>query len=459
MGVRSHTVNIRLKLKWAAFRRRLNAEQAFRRRIAAYSYEAVLVSVLVHLLLAIFAGSSVLWDIIGKESVVFRGEKIERPVLEERIASLPVKLQELQRAKKPPKLVSRVESADRRRLAMPVMPLPEVGLKLADKNAEPVRVSSHSDMPGRLDMGVSGVNFFGVRSKGEKIIFILDASKQMMEDAKGGYNTYRYAKDKIHQMVDKMPPATLFNVLVYNDSNVDMFRGQLVPASQANRDALKQWLEPINSDPYNVGQVSRKYSSSVQYDSLTGSGARFWLRAVQAAMEQTADTIFVLCGGFGRYSAPGPRGERGEPDPKEMAEYREKLAALNEKAQKAFAAENAARSKRGLPPKIVYNWNNYMTQELRLTLPPYPAVPGGGGGGGPQMTPEEVVLDHLDAVWATQYTARELAAPRLNFVYLIARDAATQREYDDIQSLKHIANDFRGEFEFLRGEKTMKNLL
>ena len=75
------------------------------------------------------------------------------------------------------------------------------------------------------------------------------------------------------------------------------------------------------------------------------------------------------------------------------------------------------------------------------------------------MTPEELVQDHLDAVWSYQYTARELSAPRLNFVYLIAKDASTQREYEDISALRHIADAFRGDFEFLRGSKTMRNLI
>ena len=341
---------------------------------------------------------------------------------------------------------------------------PETGFKLVDKTIEPKSFSG-GGMPGNLSIGVAGVNFFGTRSEGEQIVFILAASKQMMEDAKGGYTTYKFAKDKIHSLVDAMPSATLFNVIIYSDSNIDMFRPQLVPATQANRNALKEWLAPINSDPYNVGKVASKYNSPVSYQSYIGSGARYWLKAVQAAMEQTADSIFVLCAGFGRYSAAAPRSEgrtsAAEPDPKQMAEYRAKLAEMNEKAQKAFSAENAARAAKGLPPKIVYDWNNYMTQELHLVRPTPPSSPGGGGGGGGGVTrtPEELVQDHMDAVWSYQYTSRQLAARQVNFVYLIAKDASTQREYEDITALRHTADAFRGDFEFLRGSKTMRNLL
>lgn len=433
-----------------------NPGQALKRKIFACSAEAAFISIVIHLLLAFFAGSTVLWSVIGRQAVSFKGEKIERSRLERRAEQLPVNIEELQKKVPQPRMVNRIVSASTGPVNIPLL-TPEMGLKLAGKPLEPKSLSG-SSMPGNLNIGVSGVNFFGVRSSGEKIVFVLDASKQMMEDSKGGYTTYKFAKDKIHKLVDAMPSATLFNVIIYSDSSVDMFRPQLVPAVQANRDALKEWLAPLNSDPFDVGRVARKYTPPVAYKSQIGAGTRFWLRAVQAAMEQTADTIFVLCAGFGRYGVPG--GARAEPDPKQMAEYNAKVAAVNAKAQKAFSDENAARAKRGLPPKIIYDWNRYMTEELRLTLPARPSAAGGGGGAASvNMTQEELVLDHLDAVWSYQYTPRELAAPRINFVYLIAKDAGTQREYEDIMALRHIAEAFRGDFEFLRGAKTMRNLL
>lgn len=347
-----------------------------KRKVITCSAEAALISIGIHLLLAFFAGSTVLWSVISKQTVAFKGEKIERSRLERRSEQLPVNIEELQKKVPQPRMVSRVMSTAAGPVSLPPL-MPEMGLRLAGKPPEPKSLSG-SSMPGNMDIGVTGVNFFGSRSKGEKIVFILDASKQMMEDAKGGYTTYKFAKDKVHELVDAMPAATLFNVMIYSDSSVDMFRPQLVPATQANRDALKEWLAPVNSDPFNVGRVDRRYTSPVSYKSHIGAGARFWLRPVQAAMEQTADTIFVLCAAFGRYSAASSGGSSGgaraEPDPKQMAEYNARVAAVNAKAQKAFSDENAARAKRGLPPKIVYDWNRYMTEELRLTMPTRPTA-------------------------------------------------------------------------------------
>jgi hypothetical protein len=427
------------------------------RKIRICATEAAVLSIGIHLLLIFCAGSMVIWRVTREKEAAFKSENIERPKPEEdRAAQLPVKIDEFQRSGAKSRMAGRIVTAVERPFALPATGLPEMKFEAAGSVADSLSLSSHS-LPGGLDLGVTGVNFFGTRSSGEKMVFILDASKQMMEDGKGGYYTYKFAKDKIHELVDAMPAATLFNVMVYNDTKVDMFRPQPVPATQANRDALKAWLAPINSDPRNVGQVSGKYRSAFEYPSEIGGGVRHWLQAVQAAMEQTADNIFVLCGGFGRYPVrqSGPAPVRDE---SKMAEYRARLKAVNEKATAAFNAENAARAAKGLPPKIVYNWNDYMTKELRIAMPEPPAVTSGGGGGR-TIEPEKLVQDHLDAVWAAQYTPKELMPPRIHFVYLIAGNASMRDGYLDVTALRSTADAFRGDFELLRGAKTMKNLL
>jgi hypothetical protein len=436
-------------------------ERALKRKIRVCAAEAAVISIGIHLLLLSFGGSMVLWRIGRQQAAAFKSENIERPEPERRAAQLPVKIQEMQKKVTQPKVTARMAAAAETPFTLPAMNLPEMKFEAAGSSMDSLSLSSQS-MPGGLDLGVTGVNFFGTRSSGEKMVFVLDASRQMMEDSKGGYFTYKFAKDKIHQLVDAMPAATLFNVMVYNDSNVDMFRPLPVPATQANRDALKAWLEPVNSNPNSAGQVAEKYRSPFTYRSDIGGGARHWLKAVQAAMEQTADNIFVLCAGFGRYSAssPGQSGSAAERDEKRMADYRAKTAAQNEKAVQLFNEENAARAAKGLPPKIIYDWNNYMTQELRIVMPDPPPVIGSGSSSAPSnQQPERLVLDHLDALWAYHYTPKELMPPRIHFVYLVAADTRLYEGYTDVMALKKTADAFQGDFEFLRGAKTMKNLI
>lgn len=422
-----------------------------KRKMTTCSIEAAVLSVAIHLMIFFFGGSAVLWSAIIKPSAEFKGARVDRVELEKRPEPLPVNIQRLQRKLPPPK-VNRMVSTSLRPRPIQSHPSFEFGFNRAGSTLRAMSLR-RSAVPAKLDIGVSGVNFFGARSKGEKLIFILDASKQMMEDKKGGYTTYKFAKDEIHQMVDAMPSATLFNVMVYSGRNIALFRPQVVPATPENRAALNEWLAPINSDPYNAGRVAREYRPPVTYPSYLGARAQFWLKAVQAAMEQRADAIFVLCGGFGRYEVPlSDDGSARVPDPEKMAEYREKLAKVRAKAQERFDAENAARAKKGLPPKIVYDWNRYMRDELHLTMPAYP-VPSS-----PRRGPLGLVLGHMDAVCEVQYVAENIKLPRVNFVYLVAKDSGLQREYDDTVMLNHIADEFRGSFKLLRGSETMKNL-
>lgn len=420
--------------------------------------EAAALSILIHLVLIFFVGSAVVMSVLIKKNIAFRGEKVDRVQLEKR-AELPVLIKQLPRKGLRPLMTRQMVRRLPRRVNIPVPPM-EIGLNLTGTTFNRESLSK-IPLPGRLDMGLSKINFFGTRAKGEKIVFIMDASKQMMEDEKGGYTTYKYVKGEVRRLVDSMPSATLINVMVYSGSNIDMFRPQMVPATPDNRAALKEWLEPINSDPYSVGRVSRTYRTEIEYPSLLDGRVQYWLQAAQAAMEQRADSIFVLCGGMGKYTLPGSGGRKREPpDAKEIEEmeaYRAKRAVVDDKAQRMLERENQARESRGLPPKIIYNWNRYVTRDLRLTYPQPPSRPRSGGGSAP-TSPDELVLDHMAAVCGLQYAPQRLKNPTVNFVYLIARDANINREYENIMALRNIAREYRGDFKFLRGAKTMHNL-
>jgi len=429
---------------------------ALKRRMVLCSFEAAALSILIHLLLLIFAGTTVFMSVAIKDSVWFKGEKVKRTQLEKR-AEIPVLIKQMSRKGPRPLMVKQVVRPAANRVRIPVPPPTDIGFNLTGMTLNRESFSKIS-MPGRLDIGVSKINFFGTRAKGEKIIFILDASKQMMEDSKGGYATYKYAKDEVHQLVNSMPSATLINVMVYSGSNLDMFKPQVVPATPGNRAALKEWLEPINSDPYNVGRVSRNYRSETEYDSLLDGRVQYWLQAAQAAMEQRADSIFVLCGGMGRYTLPGEGGGGGSGlDPEEMAEYRAKREVVDEKARRMLEKENVARKKRGLPPKIIYSWYNYVTDDLRLEYPTPPSRQRRGSGFVP-TPPEELVLDHMEEVCIRQYSPYELKNPAVNFVYLMARDGVAYKEYQSVTGLREIAREYRGDFKFIYGAKTMHNL-
>ena len=266
------------------------------------SSEAAAISIGIHILLLVFAGSIVAIKYVQKRDAAFTGENISRPKLERRQLEMPVKVQNLQRKSSRPKVTSRMASVSQTSFSLPDMAgLGDIGGSF-DRSGSGERSLSSMGAAGSLGFGISGVNFFGAKSTGEKMVFIIDASKSMLEDRKGGYFTYIFAKNRIMEMIDGMSSATLFNVMAYARERVVMFKNELVPATPANREAFKKWFAPLNSSPENVANLNdlgNFYQARLYEDSEIDNDLQDWVLPVQAAMEQKADNIFVLCGGYG----------------------------------------------------------------------------------------------------------------------------------------------------------------
>jgi len=434
------------------------------------STEAAAISVGIHVLLIIFAGSIVAMKYVQKRDAAFAGENIARPKLERRELQMPVKVQNLQKKSRRPKVTSRMASVSQSSFALPdMMGLGDIGGGF-DRSGGGRSLSSMG-AAGSLGFGISGINFFGAKSKGEKMVFIIDAGSDMVTDDKGGYTTYQFAKDRINRMIDGMRSATLFNVMVFTGRTTRMFRPNLVPATPGNRKALKTWFAPVNASPAVVGNIknlSGEYRPSRKYEDSPlegGRGLDGWFRPTQAAMEQKADNIFILTDGWGHHimdeedilrvnglnsvaewlESIGWTAERIELHKKEREVYRDK-------ARKALAEENKAREKAGKPKKFIKNWQNYMGQDLKFNLPDGP--PNFRTRFDGRYAPEHII-EHLDMVYNFNYVPQKLDKPSIHMVKLIASDADKTTDAE----LKKIPKAFRGKFEILRGAKTMEDLL
>ena len=448
-----------------------DSPDALKKKTLVCSSEAAAISIGIHVLLLIFAGSWVAIKYVQDKNNEFQGENIERRKLERRQLVLPTKVKNLQKKSSRPKVTSRMAVASKQTFSLPEMSNLDIGF---DRSGRSV---GGMGMTGGLGFGIAGVNFFGAKSKGEKVVFVLDASTAMMDDAKGGYLTYKFAKDRIGQMIDRMNSATLFNVMVYTSrkgkTQTAMFSQALVPATPENRSKINEWLAPLNDDVKhleNLNDLPGKYNGDGRkYDTGVTRLPEF-IEPVQAAMEQKADNIFILCKGWGdmrmsnedaltlRDAAPEDR----DRDPKEVAEKRRIASESQAEAKRILAEENQAREAKGLPPKVVPDMRSYI-KSLGL---PYPSW----GSFQVHFNLEEL-LDHLEKVYEVNYKEEGLDKPRIHIVKLIAADgsgvdpvegdrgkkveAATQR----FNWLRRVAKEFRGEFELLRGAKTMEDLV
>ncbi|MCF7849353.1 MAG: hypothetical protein K9M45_10915 [Kiritimatiellales bacterium] len=454
--------------------------KTLKHRMQIMQAEAASISVAIHVAFILLAGSIVAVRWINKEAAEFAGENIDRPKLERRQLQMPVKVKNMQKKSRRPQVKTRMSTASQTAFELPDMTKgkgmdsagfgDDYGSAGAGK-----RDLSGLGAAGSLGFGVSGVNFFGVKSSGEKLMFVIDASNDMLLDSKGGFYTYQYVKDRLFEMVSGMKAATLFNVIVFDGRNkngwVYMFKPQMVPATEANRDALKAWFDPINKTPASVGALKKQanYKPNREYDSVYAKEPRDWALGATAAMEQTPDNIFILGSGWNRQEISQKRQEemfhpgktreqwlKSEGWSMEQAEKADaEYDAQREKAKKMLEVENKARAEKGLPKKFIHNWFTYM-KELDWEIPQQAPRPR-------NHYEYDEVMDHVKAVATFNYKPKDLAPPKIHYVFLVPSNykvnSGDEAEVERVQNLKKMTATFKGRFEYLRGAKTMENLL
>jgi hypothetical protein len=451
------------------------------------STEAAVISIGLHLALLLGAGSivAIQYQLQAKNNQI-QGTAVAKQKMERRALEMPVKTQQLQKKSSRPVVTTRMATAGQTAFTLPDMSalagVGEIGFGGGGGGSGDRDLKSLGKA-GTLGFAASSVDFFGPKSTGEKLVFVIDASSPMLWDERGGYYTYRYVKDRLGTMIDGMNPATLFNVIVWSGTDGNktvMFRPQPVPATPENRAALKAWIAPLNVDA-SSGKVGRitiggaEYVPTIDYeDSVVKTDAKLWLRPVQAAFEQTADNVFVLGCEWGQHLISSERQKElfGAPTPEEeqkwlaskgwsperIAQNKAKYAEYKARAAKILEDENKARLAKGQPPKVIEgdrDMYNYIYKELKF--PALEEKPQWANEFGRPLYEDREIIEHLNTVYEYQYLPKKLPKPKLFFVKLIAADG--DQTEGGVTSFRNLAQAFKGKFEFLRGAKTVEDLL
>ena len=237
---------------------------------------------------------------------------------------------------------------------------------------------------GGLGLGTSTVSFFGIQAAGERIAFIVDLSRSMVEDDKGGLNGIDVLKNELKKMVEKLNDGTFFNMIFFDD-NVDVFKPKLVVAKSLTKKEAAEFISPYYSEfgkelLQNYSQDNRSWPSATRLHNYNipmleatakyvsgGGNKNSQIDApLVAAFQMQADTIFVISDGYPIFER-ALFGKELEEYQKRVAEAEEKLAKLSkkdrekmdkankeisEKYWKDLDEENAKRARRGLPPKV-----------------------------------------------------------------------------------------------------------
>jgi hypothetical protein len=419
-----------------------NPNNSLKNKTRSYSAQAAVTTVAIHLLLIIFAGSIVAVRYVQKQNAQLVARTESRPKLERKKLQASAKVEQLQKRALVSKLVSKKVS-----FANPEFVLPDTG-KISSLKTQ--KFSLPGTDAGRAlrnlsrssGIGPASINFFGVRAEGEKIVFVIDASSAMLGDQTGGSATYEYIKNELSKIVSEMNPALLFNLIFYDQQRVYMFRSGLIPAARGAAVELTEWMRAVNDGPEPVGLISNQnnYQSPVLYETALGSDAQGWLLALQAALEQQPDTIMILGSGWGRHNISPEKATL-------LREYamwellvgniisgaqvlgsdRKLRNDLLKTASTAIQKEEKLRKAKTLPIGFVRDIAQYVEY------------------------PRDQVLDHLEVVGRTAYSARGLSRPDIHYVCLTEADDLAVAG-GSLQYLRALTTRNNGKLGFLRRE-------
>jgi hypothetical protein len=337
-----------------------------------------------------------------------------------------------------------------------------------------------------MKLGMSEVNVFGLKSKSESILFVIDSSRHMVTDEKGGLNSYKVIKDKVTELISNLAPGTLFNVILTGDENKSLlFQPKLVSAGMENQTKLIKWFASVNVDANKVGIVhlgaeKRALTSFADSDIVVhGLMTDKWLWRdnksayfSQLALEMNADSIFHICSqhkGFdGTHRLPSEREQaRSQEDrnritqspqwKKLYAAFQAEIPIMQKRINAKLAKLNAARKKKGLPPKVLRSTNiERAAEELGFEWNnPRPRLPKFSANLKSSYPIKASELKrHFGQVVRELFTKKKKRIPSINILLLLAGDDELSTAQE--KQIKEFTRTFKGKLRILNGLNAIK---
>ena len=326
---------------------------------------------------------------------------------------------------------------------------------------------------GSIGMGISNVSVFGLKTRAERILFVIDTNRQMVTDKKGGLNSYQVIKNEITDMVGNLSAGTLFNVMLHDRNRTMLFKSQLVSAGADTHQQLIRWITPINSDANQPGLegvsgASRPALPTLADDpvndalpiSFRGNDTGF---ITQTALEQGVDAIFFITGYHQGFEAVRRRMTEKEQKVwnkkisdskyiKQLAEHKLEIPQMEARIKAELTKQNAARAKKGMPPRVLDRRHGVYTASLELGMPWKVRHPGHTPN--PAVDPKDVAK-YFKELNRVLYEDNDKQIPSLNVVLFLAEDELFSKQAE--KQLKDYVRFYRGKHRIIRGEKEIKS--
>ena len=321
---------------------------------------------------------------------------------------------------------------------------------------------------GTLGIGMSDISVFGLKTRAERILFVIDANSQMLTDAKGGLKSYKIIKDEITDMVGNLSAGTLFNVMMADRRNSKFFKKQLVPAGQEVHQQLIQWITPINANARNAGLVEGASVRRERLETLSKDATHediLWANQpgndtafmTQLAVEQDVDAIFFIAGyhrGFERVrrrlteqeEADWIRFSTSRKYQDQLAMHQKEVPIMQNRINYKMKKINEERKAKGQPARVLNSrWGIY-SDYRELGLEWETEHPGWR----PDYFLESREIEkYFKKVVDILYTNKGSEKPSVNVILFLAGDEEMRKEWED--QLDDYTDFFRGKYRIIRG--------
>ncbi|MEN8661765.1 MAG: hypothetical protein ABF322_09055, partial [Lentimonas sp.] len=321
---------------------------------------------------------------------------------------------------------------------------------------------------GSLGIGMSDVSVFGLKTRAERILFVIDVNRHMVTDKKGGVNSYKIIKDEITDMVGNLSAGTLFNVMLMDRLKAKVFKNQLVSAGSDVHQELIKWIAPINNNGDQVGlETAQNATDAVTTHLLdnnihkdfkwSGHGGNETGYQSQLALEQDVDAIFFITGyhkGFEKVRRRLTEREEAEWErniarPKyisQLAAHMVEKSKMEQRVQAELNKINEERAGNGQPKRVLEQRHGVYSNanELDLTWEnPHP------GWKPVYYNKDRDVEKYFKQLVEELYTNKNAKEPSINVVLFLAEDENFDKGSED--TLKDYIRFFSGKYRIIRG--------
>lgn len=308
---------------------------------------------------------------------------------------------------------------------------------------------------GGIELSMPEINVLGIKSKGERFFFIVSAGDQLLTDSYGGVPAYNLIKKELMAQIETLPPSAVFNVMFYRGSNYFIYnQGSMVAASDEAKQNLAAWMDPINKTHASRG-LSNNVSEATPDLEDENRVINNWLRALQIALAQGTDTVYIIANDWEHSSHPfrGPYLDTAQEFAKRQADWERDSREIWERVNNEFnawlAKENAERRKRGKPEKVIGDnrWGALIgfDDSVRGHFPPRREF---------ESTPYQDIVKYVVYLRRELYRDRAYK-PTVNVIYLTEADGS---EDADFNKFNDVARRNGGRIKLLRGLKAIQNV-